>query len=71
MKRTYDVIVIGGGHAGGQLGWTHFGLGPADGADVRVQWPDGETGAWQSVRSGFVTIERGAAEPEPWHPPEG
>lgn len=64
-------VSLGGGHAGGELGWIHFGLGPADGADVRVQWPQGETGPWQSVRSGFVTIERGADEPEPWLPPEG
>ena len=36
---------VGGGHAGGQLGWAHFGLGPANAAEVRVLWPDGEHGA--------------------------
>ena len=35
-------LTVGGGHAGGQLGWIHFGLGPADAAEVRVQWPDGD-----------------------------
>src|SRR5262249_59693617 len=35
-------LTIGGGHAGGQLGWIHFGLGSAATADVRVAWPGGE-----------------------------
>ena len=33
--------VIGGGHAGGQLGPRHFGIGPSDLARVTVTWPDG------------------------------
>ena len=35
---------MGGGHAGGQLGWIHFGLGDAESASVTVLWPDGEGG---------------------------
>ena len=31
-------ITIGGGHAGDQLGWVHFGLGDADTASVTVAW---------------------------------
>ena len=63
-------VTVGGGHAGGQLGPIHFGLGAADRAEVRVQWPDGETGPWQAVEANqFVSIERGAAEAQPWHPP--
>jgi hypothetical protein len=62
-------LTIGGGHASGQLGWVHTGLGTADGAEVRVQWPDGETGPWMKVKADqFVTIERGATEPRPWTP---
>jgi len=62
-------INVGGGHAGGELGWTHVGLGPARGADVRVQWPDGEMGPWQHVDAdNFATIERGASEPGLWVP---
>jgi hypothetical protein len=62
-------IVVGGGHAGGELGWTHVGLGPAGGASVRVQWPDGEMGPWQHVEADqFATIERGASEARPWLP---
>jgi hypothetical protein len=53
-------VTIGGGHAGGQLGWAHFGLGEEAQAEVRVQWPDGEVGPWQTVAAGDrVTIERG------------
>jgi hypothetical protein len=62
-------LTVGGGHAGGQLGWLHFGLGQADGAQVRVQWPDGETGPWIDVKAnGFAVIDRGAGAAEPWVP---
>jgi hypothetical protein len=62
-------ITIGGGHAGGQLGWMHLGLGDAEHADIRVQWPDGETGPWMTLPADrFATIERGAAEPTQWLP---
>ena len=61
-------MTVGGGHASGQLGWLHLGLGEADDAEVRVQWPDGETGPWMTVQADeFATIERGGAtEPTPW-----
>jgi hypothetical protein len=63
-------LTVGGGHIGGQLGWVHFGLGPADGAQVRVQWPDGEMGPWLGVPADrFVEIERGATDARPWLPP--
>jgi hypothetical protein len=62
-------LTIGGGHASGQLGWLHAGLGDANQADVRVRWPDGEAGPWMTVSANqFVTIERGATEPAPWTP---
>ena len=54
-------VTIGGGHAGGQLGWIHVGLGEADQADIRVQWPDGEIGPWMTLPAGTrTTIDRGA-----------
>jgi hypothetical protein len=63
-------VTIGGGHASGQLGWIHVGLGEADSAEIRVQWPGGETGPWMEIdANGFATIERGATAPEPWLPP--
>jgi enediyne biosynthesis protein E4 len=62
-------LVVGGGHVGGQLGWMHFGLGPATRVDVRVTWPDGHAGPWQSVdANGFVMIDRGAGHPVAWQP---
>jgi hypothetical protein len=65
-------LTIGGGHAGGQLGWVHFGLGPADGAEVRVQWPDGTLGPWlQTAADQFVIVDRDAGSLRPWTPPAG
>ena len=62
-------LTIGGGHAGGQLGWQHLGLGPADSADIRVHWPDGELGPWMHVQaSEFAIIERGATAARRWLP---
>lgn len=42
-------ITIGGGHAGNTFGPHHFGLGTATKAEMRVIWPDGTEGAWQTV----------------------
>jgi hypothetical protein len=62
-------LTVGGGHAGGQLGWIHFGLGTATGADVRVVWPGGETGPWLHVEAnGFAVMQRGIAEARRWLP---
>ena len=62
-------LTIGGGHAGGQLGWIHFGLGDATRADVRVLWPGGETGPWLHVTANeFTVVERGVAEARRWSP---
>jgi hypothetical protein len=63
-------VTIGGGHAGGQLGWIHFGLGDAGAAQVRVVWPDGELGPWLRVDADrFAVLHRGAATPRSWTPP--
>jgi hypothetical protein len=68
---TRREVTIGGGHAGGQLGWLHFGLGGPKEVAVRVTWPGGEQGDWQPVDpAGFYVLERGAA-PAPWAPPGG
>ena len=62
-------LTVGGGHASGQLGWTHFGLGNADRAEVRVTWPDGDAGPWQQVEAnGFAVIDRATGEIQPWTP---
>jgi enediyne biosynthesis protein E4 len=52
-------LVVGGGHAGGQLGWLHVGLGPAASPEVRIHWPDGELGPWLAVGlDGFSIVDR-------------
>ncbi len=65
-------LTVGGGHASGQLGWTHFGLGDANTAEVRVAWPGGEVGPWQPVSvNTFNIVRRGANSVERWSPPSG
>jgi hypothetical protein len=44
-------LTIGGGHASGELGPIHFGLGSATSAEVRITWPNGAPGDWQSVNA--------------------
>jgi hypothetical protein len=62
-------VTVGGGHAGGQLGWSHLGLGGSDQAEIRVIWPDGEASQWYRVEANrFLTMARGA-DPEQWDPP--
>lgn len=63
-------LTVGGGHIGGQLGPTHFGLGPAGEAQVRVQWPDGEQGSWIPAKADqSVIIQRGASNATPMASP--
>jgi hypothetical protein len=55
-------ITSGGGHASGQLGWWHFGLGTSTAAEVRVIWPDGTADDWAPVQSDqFYDVNRGVA----------
>src|SRR4029079_18880178 len=42
-------LTIGGGHVSGELVPVHFGLGQSPNAEVRITWPDGKKGDWQSV----------------------
>lgn len=52
-------VTIGGGHVSGVLGPQHFGLGPADRAEVRVIWPDGAAQDWQEVTANQrITLSR-------------
>ncbi len=67
-------LTVGGGQAGGQLGWIHFGLGSTDGTtpEVRVQWPDMTWGPWLSVTpNSFVIVDRASNQAQPWSPPQG
>ena len=65
-------VTVGGGHAGGQIGWIHIGVGDADEVQVRVQWPDGERGPWMTLDAGTLAIiERGADAATSWQPAGG
>ncbi|WP_380056827.1 CRTAC1 family protein [Falsihalocynthiibacter sp. SS001] len=44
-------IMIGGGHAGGELTPAHFGLGEYESATLRVIWPDGSKNDWQEIEA--------------------
>ncbi len=54
-----EELTIGGGHASGHLGWMHFGLGAATSVKLRVQWPFGDWGPWQTVAAdAFYRVDR-------------
>jgi len=62
-------IVVGGGHASGQAGWHHFGVGVAERLTVRIQWPDGEWSPWLRLFANqFARISRGNTEARLWLP---
>jgi hypothetical protein len=59
LGRQTREITIGGGHASGELGPQHFGLGTQTRAKLRVIWPDGTVGNWQEVSANSrVTLSR-------------
>ncbi|MCU0281192.1 MAG: CRTAC1 family protein [Acidimicrobiia bacterium] len=70
-RTTLRQLTVGGGHAGGQAGWIHFGLGEAGAAEVRVQWPGGEWGPWQRVEADRFAVVSPGDEPRYWAPGEG
>ena len=51
-RRQVKELTVGGGHASGQAGPLHFGLGEAEAAQVSVTWPDGTKSDWIDVRTG-------------------
>lgn len=65
-QTTTREVTIGGGHASGDLGWIHFGLGEANEARVRVKWPDGDTSEWETlIANQHVTWDRDSG-PQTW-----
>jgi len=63
-------IQIGGGHASGEIGFVHFGLGVAERATLRVQWPDGEWSApYQLFANQHVVVSRDSDQVLQWFPP--
>ena len=48
-------ITVGGGHVSGRAVPLHFGVGAANAAEVRVQWPGGAWSDWQAVPLGQIS----------------
>ena len=44
-------ITVGGGHASGQAGFEHFGLGNNDRVFYRIIWPDGVASDWREAQA--------------------
>ena len=62
-------VEIGGGDASGHAGWVHVGLGTAERAEIRVQWPDGEQSyPYRVFANQFVVIDRTKPQAEYWYP---
>lgn len=61
-------VTSGGGHMSGSLGWLHFGLGDATSAELRVIWPDGTEGPWQTLPAGTFHILEPGTTPSLWQP---
>ncbi len=47
-------ITVGGGHASGSATFQHFGIGPAEEAELRVIWPDGTASDWLAVAANRI-----------------
>ncbi|WP_422019847.1 CRTAC1 family protein [Roseibium sp.] len=62
-------IEVGAGHASGQLGFVHFGLGVAERANVRIKWPDGDwSHSYRVFANSHVIIDRGSEKARFWYP---
>jgi enediyne biosynthesis protein E4 len=62
-------ITVGGGHASGQMGWWHFGLGDQAQTEMRVTWPDGTSAAWQTLDADhFYIMDKTKSPATLWHP---
>jgi hypothetical protein len=62
-------LQVGGGHASGQTGFSHVGLGVSERATIRVQWPDGEwSHPYRVFANQHVRIIRGEADARYWYP---
>jgi hypothetical protein len=57
-RRQVQEVTVGGGHAGGQSGPLHFGLGAAESASVRITWPDGSVSEVSDIVSDQLVILR-------------
>lgn len=61
-------VTSGGGHVSGSVGWLHFGLGSATTAEMRIIWPNGREGAWQTLPAGSFQILQPDQPAQVWNP---
>ena len=62
-------VTVGGGHASGQLGWLHVGVGTSDKVKLRVQYPNTAWTEWQELSAnGFYRLQRGLPAAKLWTP---
>lgn len=62
-------IQVGGGHASGAAGFVHVGLGVAERATIRIQWPDGQWSAeYRVFANQFVLIKKDDPQVRYWYP---
>lgn len=62
-------VEVGGGHASGESGFIHVGLGVAERASIRVKWPDGQwSAAYRAFANNFLIIDKNAPQPGYWYP---
>ena len=62
-------VQVGGGHASGSAGFIHVGLGVAERANIRIQWPDGQWSAnYRAFANNFLIIDRKQSTPTYWYP---
>ena len=62
-------VSVGGGHASGSAGFIHVGLGVAERANIRIQWPDGQWSAnYRAFANNFIIIDRQQNLPRYWYP---
>ena len=69
MRTQSRTIQIRGGDASGHAGWVHVGLGSAERAEIRVQWPDGEwSPSYRVFANQFVVVDRLKPQASNWYP---
>jgi hypothetical protein len=61
-------VTVGGGQAGGAMGWWHMGLGAAEDAEVRVVWPHEGPGPWERLAADAFYVLRPDTPAEAWSP---
>jgi hypothetical protein len=62
-------VDVGGGDASGHAGFIHVGLGTAERAEIRVQWPDGDhSPSYRVFANQFVVVDRARPQAAYWYP---